>query len=176
MPSSPAMRRPAAACESLEVPDYSLRRADLDDVGALVALSVAIQGLHHQHQPTVFLPADPEASEAGLRKWLGEDGELCWLAERGGRALGYLTAREARQAGDRLVRELRAFHVSQVVVDPEFRGRGVGRALMEAALAHAREEGFETAQLNVWAFNATAAAFFASFGFAPANTRMVVSL
>jgi ribosomal protein S18 acetylase RimI-like enzyme len=53
------------------------------------------------------------------------------------------------------------------MVDPAFRGRGVGRALGEAAIARAAEDGFLAMQFNaVVETNTAGLALWRSFGFA----------
>lgn len=58
-------------------------------------------------------------------------------------------------------------HIWSVYVTPAQRGRGLGRMLMHAAIAHARTmRGIRQVQLSVTANNAAAAALYASLGFA----------
>ncbi|MFD4837217.1 GNAT family N-acetyltransferase [Achromobacter sp. NPDC058515] len=58
-------------------------------------------------------------------------------------------------------------HIWSMYVTPSQRGRGLGRLLMHAAIAHARTmRGIRQVQLSVTANNAAAAALYASLGFA----------
>lgn len=61
--------------------------------------------------------------------------------------------------------------IYEVAVDASRRRRGVVRALIERAVAHARELGIEAVELSTWAFNETAHAAFASIGFEPVFVR-----
>jgi putative acetyltransferase len=54
---------------------------------------------------------------------------------------------------------------------PEFRGRGGGRALLGAALAHAADRGAHKVELEVWPDNARAIALYTSVGFAVEGVR-----
>lgn len=56
-------------------------------------------------------------------------------------------------------------------IAPEFRGRGVGRALFRLALDALAEEGFEEAVLWVYADNAEARAFYERMGWHPDGTE-----
>src|SRR3989441_13166891 len=69
---------------------------------------------------------------------LAPDG--CFAAERAGRVVGVLTT----TTYDGL-----AF-LGAVIVAPELRGKGVGKELMEAALAHLRATGVHTVRLNAY--------------------------
>jgi RimJ/RimL family protein N-acetyltransferase len=52
-----------------------------------------------------------------------------------------------------------------MMVDSEWRGRGVGSALMEACIAWARQHGAHKLVLEVWPHNATATALYRKYGF-----------
>lgn len=54
---------------------------------------------------------------------------------------------------------------------PEARGRGAGRALLEAALAHARSHGAHKVELEAWTDNARAIALYSAAGFAVEGVR-----
>ncbi|MFJ1783094.1 GNAT family N-acetyltransferase [Streptomyces anulatus] len=48
---------------------------------------------------------------------------------------------------------------------PEFRGRGIASALLDAALAHAAENGVATVRLSVWEWRTGAIALYERLGF-----------
>ena len=59
-------------------------------------------------------------------------------------------------------------HVRQIrglLVDPRFRGRGIGRALLEAAIRQAELDGMRKLTLRVLSHNAPARALYAACGF-----------
>lgn len=56
-------------------------------------------------------------------------------------------------------------HVIGMMVRPEARGQGIGRALLETTIAEARRAGLETLMLTVTAGNASAVALYESSGF-----------
>jgi GNAT superfamily N-acetyltransferase len=62
-------------------------------------------------------------------------------------------------------------HVGIVAVTEEAEGRGVGRILLEAAEAWAREQGFTRLSLNVFEENRRARAVYEHFGYAPETLR-----
>jgi L-phenylalanine/L-methionine N-acetyltransferase len=84
-------------------------------------------------------------------------------------------ARLLAVAGDRVIGEIGVEredhpvtrHVASIgmMVAPEWRGRGVGSALMEAAIGWCRREGVEKIELSVYPDNAAAQALYTKFGF-----------
>lgn len=67
-------------------------------------------------------------------------------------------------------------HVSDIAVADGADGRGVGRALMAAGEAWARERGYDRLTLTVFARNARARAFYAHLGFGEETLRLVKPL
>ena len=67
-------------------------------------------------------------------------------------------------------------HVADLVVAPEARGRGVGKALMAAGERWARERGFEMLTLHVFAENRRARALYEELGMTAEVVRYVKPL
>lgn len=62
--------------------------------------------------------------------------------------------------------------VWDVVVEPEHRGQGYGRAAMQLAEDHARGEGARTLGLSVFGFNAVARGMYESAGYETTSVKM----
>jgi ribosomal-protein-alanine N-acetyltransferase len=62
-------------------------------------------------------------------------------------------------------------HILTLAVDPGLRRRGLGQALLDAALRHVAEDGCHYATLEYRASNEAAAALYAKFGFEVAGRR-----
>ena len=58
-----------------------------------------------------------------------------------------------------------AAYIGDTAVRPEFRGRGVGAALVDAGLAWARDRGYEAVTLHFAAANALSSSFWTGLGF-----------
>ena len=66
--------------------------------------------------------------------------------------------------------------ISDVYVAPAFRGRGLGRSLVEAAVAKIRDAGLHAVSLNVAAGNEAARALYRSLGFRPMQETLLLPL
>jgi ribosomal protein S18 acetylase RimI-like enzyme len=69
-----------------------------------------------------------------------------------------------------------AAHVEQLWVQPEHRRRGIARALLKAATAHAQQSGLDEVTCTAPPADRDAQRFLARLGFAPLVTRRVVSV
>lgn len=87
--------------------------------------------------------------------------------EGAGPAASWVLEDDGRQVGNAGVRETEASGVLSLgmAILPEARGRGGGRALLEAIIAHARSCGAHKLELEVWPDNAPAIALYTSAGF-----------
>lgn len=148
-----------------------VRQADLGDAPLLARLNADVQDLHAHGEPRVFKPADAAAAEEMFRDALVADATVVFLAEVAGEAVGYLMAAEVEGAESASVLARRSLFIRHLSVTAEARQRGVGQALMAAAEQEARRRGVDTMTLDHWAFNETAARFFARQGFEVFNVR-----
>ena len=89
------------------------------------------------------------------------EGTELLVAEEGGRAVGYVLL---GVIGSFYSPENHGF-VYDIWVRPEARGRGVGKALLDAALRRCQERGLWKIKLEVSAANARARAVYAAAGF-----------
>ena len=107
------------------------------------------------------VPSDTEM-RAGVERLLGDpDTEFLLGAPDGGDAAAVAQRRDRygvwRAGFDCLLEDL--------FVDASARGAGLGRAMMEAILAHARARGCRRVELDTNETNAAALALYGSFGF-----------
>ena len=67
-------------------------------------------------------------------------------------------------------------HVADLAVREDARRSGIGRALMRAAEAWAREQQLLAVGLDVWSTNARAMAFYHHLGFQPESSHLIKEL
>ena len=98
---------------------------------------------------------------ATLERILALAGGFGYLAWQGDAPVGFILARDL--AGD--------VEVLSVGVLPQWRRRGVGRALIDAVVAKAEQDGLGSIVLEVATENAAARALYAAFGFVQVGRR-----
>jgi GNAT superfamily N-acetyltransferase len=142
-----------------------VRAASLNDREVLQALWREIDGLHTRIVPSFFGWTE-NRSESELRRALGDPTEMVLVAEAPGdgvRGLSHLLLYDTPAGEGR--RPVRRVHLDSLVVQPEFRRLGCGRALVEASRGWARKKGAAQMVLTVWDGNPEAERFYASLGF-----------
>jgi ribosomal protein S18 acetylase RimI-like enzyme len=137
--------------------------ADLPAIGRLGALLVEA---HHQFDARRFLAPQP-GTAAGYASYLGSQlgkpDVAVLVVEVGGEAIGYAYA--GVEGPDYMSLRGPAGIIYDIVVDPRFRGRGLGRVLLEATLAFLRSRGAPRAVLSTAQQNEAAQRLFARAGF-----------
>jgi ribosomal protein S18 acetylase RimI-like enzyme len=99
----------------------------------------------------------------GERKWramqpeLAEHPEHCFVAELDGEVVGYVTTS--------IVPEHRVGRIPDLAVDARVRGLGIGRRLLEHALASFRARGLRVARIETLEHNAAGRHLYPSIGF-----------
>jgi GNAT superfamily N-acetyltransferase len=127
---------------------------DVEEVRRLVLLHaaarIATPGVEHMQADAAALPGPYQPPRGGL-----------WLARASGatnEGIGCVALRPL---------DARSAEVKRMYVDVAWRGRGVGRALMERLINEARARGYETLRLGTLDDMADAQSLYRSLGFAP---------
>jgi RimJ/RimL family protein N-acetyltransferase len=108
-------------------------------------------------------PVDLEARAGRFREAIeGEGPAAAWVLEDGDRVVGNAGLHESGADG--------VLGLGMAIL-PEARGRGAGRALLEAMIDHARSCGAHKVELEVWPDNARAISLYASAGFEVEGVR-----
>jgi ribosomal protein S18 acetylase RimI-like enzyme len=137
--------------------------ADLPRIGRLGALLVEE---HHAFDSRRFLAAS-NRTPAGYASFMGtqlNDPDIAvFVAEDNGDVIGYSYA--AVEGYDYMALRGPAGVLHDVIVDPEHRGRGVGRLLLDATLEYLKSRGAPRVVLATAEQNEPAQRLFASVGF-----------
>ena len=141
-----------------------LRRARPTDLGALTELWLALSRHHASCDPLYTLR---EGAQGEVRIMLAEElqnrSSLVLVHEEAGAAVAYCIVEIVRARP--IYEEARRAELHDLYVAPGTRRRGVGRALVDAALAWVREQGVERVELRVVHGNAEGQAFWRALGF-----------
>ena len=149
VPSSPAIRRATAA--------------DLPRLGTLGAVLVTA---HHEFDPQRFIAAGrrtPAGYESFLATRLDDPEAAIFVAADRAAVFGY--AYSELEGADYMSLRGPAGVLHDLIVDPAHRGRGFGRLLLEATLAHLASRGAPRVVLSTAERNVAAQRLFERFGF-----------
>ena len=152
-----------------------IRRATVADVPARVALNRVAQSLHATGDPRTFRRDPPDRLVAQAFEAAIEASGSYWLLAEVKRPAGYLSAEFRHRDESWCMISHPLCYIAGIVVAPEYRRRGVARALLGELSREASVRGVARIELDVWSFNAAARKAFVSLGFRPAMERMTLS-
>ena len=153
-----------------------IRKATSSDIPRLVSLNRAAQDMHARAVPARFRRNAPEGEvERAFGAMIGAGASYWLVAERDdGQPIGFLSAEFREREESWCLRSHRVCYLAGIVVAPEFRRKGIARALLEE-LKHAVEaRDVDDIELDVWAFNDEARQAFTHLGFKRLMERMTL--
>ena len=142
------------------------REATDSDLGAICALGMEVNALHHDAFPRHFAPpADPLRDSAHWAASVAQPMATTFVAEFApGQLAGFITV-TVQDENQSLLQPMRIGRIGTVGVTAEWRGQGIGRALMQQAHDWVRDRGAAEMRLHVWAFNDTARRLYDELGY-----------
>ena len=150
-----------------------VRYATMDDAVTIAHLNQHVHVDHAQAEPDDFVALDPADAVEFFASLLEDRANVLLLSEDAdGQAVGYVWAHDQQRPGNPFTKPARTMYIHHVAVAPGARGQGIGKSLVTAVEAEARDRGISRIALDHWTFNETARNFFFSLGFKPYNTRM----
>lgn len=143
-----------------------VRRAALRDLETLISFQMKLK--HHLASSPIFMPSlpDPDMGRSVEERLLNSE-QPTWIASFEGATVGYLCAETTGRgpvlprSDDGILSLVRAF------VEPETRGQGVGRALLNTALEWGRSQGYKVCAVDFESANIEATRFWLGAGFRP---------
>ncbi len=164
-----------------------IKKATEQDYEAFAALNLEVQKLHFQAEPTVFKPASAYSKEE-YGKLLSDPGLGLFLGfqenhapeenhtSEANRAVGYIFCEIWHSKETPLLHALSGVYIRHVAVQRDLRSKGIGTKLLAAVRKFADEHEISRIELDTWAFNTDANAFFKRNGFKPAKERLSLTL
>lgn len=145
----------------------TVRRARPDEVDELLAMWNVLQ----QDQGEFRLFPRVADAEQRMRKVFeaatADQEEQCVLVVDDGGEIAGIALVSVREQSAHSMSEARVVELSSVVVRPDARKGGIGRMLVDAALAFGRERGAEYMSAKIFTRNVEALAFWERMGFEP---------
>lgn len=146
-----------------------IREATAQDLDQVCVLADEIAELHHQHEPEVFLSADPQRDREFWRGSIEAGNGVMLVAEKLGRIVGFVCARGDKKVGASFFRPRITAVLGSIVVSRLHRREGIGTSLIHAIEAWASSQAAVEVRLEVFSFNEAAIKFYAALGY---STRL----
>ncbi len=153
-----------------------IRKATVADSRALAALNRSVQDMHADAFPEKFRRNAPEESVARVFSTAIQAPSSYWIVweERG--PIAFLCAEFRTHDESWSVIAHTVCYLSGIVVAPQFRRKGIARALIDELKREAGTRCVTSIELDVWAFNGDAKRAFSTLGFRGLRERMTLAV
>ena len=143
--------------------DIVFRKASVADIPALDELLIQVHRIHSDARPDIFTPGAKKYEDGELREILADVSRPVFVAEQGGRVVGYAFC-IVRETPGGSMRPRRYLYLDDLCVDSQFRGQHVGSRLYRHVREAAAALGCAEVTLCAWADNPDAVAFYRHLG------------
>ena len=150
-----------------------IRRAVNGDTEAVLRLLSQVLEIHAETRPDIFVPGTTKYSEKELADIFANEQTPVYVVEtEEDGVVGYVfCVIQEQQERPNLV-PIRTLYIDDLCVDESARGRHIGSALFEYAVAEAKKRGCYNVTLNVWSGNDSAERFYERMGMKPMSKHM----
>jgi len=152
--------------------EIEVRHAAMEDLIPIMELWKGLVRGEARYEERFEPDAENLRRYGGFVATLIED-DYCLVAEAGDKLVGYVVFGPENHP---MASTRRMATITDVYVDEGRRASGVGRELVDAALAQLRDEGFERVRLFCYIGNEAAVRFYGKLGFGPLGQLMVKDL
>jgi ribosomal protein S18 acetylase RimI-like enzyme len=159
------------------MPNVTVRPAILADMKAVGRLGAMLVQEHYDFDHDRFIrpaPDSPQRYGSFLGTQLEKKNIIILVAESDGNVVGYTYA--GVEGFDYMALRGPSGALYDIVVDPAYRGQGIGRMLLDATIAALRERGEPRVLLSTAEQNDTAQRLFARAGFRRTMIEMTLTL
>ena len=153
-----------------------IRRALEKDIPKMIDLLMQVCMVHHNARPDIF-NIGTKYSDIELKELLkDEERPILVYVDENDEVLGYCFCIYQQHIDNSILTDIKTLYIDDLCIDETFRGKHIGKALYEAALNLARENGCYNLTLNVWSCNINALRFYEKMGLVPQKTYMELIL
>ncbi len=142
-----------------------VREARREDLEGVNVIRKQVHQLHLNGRPDMFRGDGWEVVKDVAEKRFESDKDLVIAAAMEEEIVGFALIKMAEIKDHPVKPDQLIYHVEEFGVDENHKRMGIGRKLMHFIREDAKRRGYKRVDLDVWAFNKNALAFYESIGF-----------
>ena len=143
-----------------------------DHLNDLVSLNMEVQNLHVGFEPEIFKKPDHNEIKHFFRDILKDENRKTLICFDENRSVGYISLQIGGHEEHAFCYAQKWIYIDQIGVSEKYRGKGIGKKLIEAAKKFAKQHQINRIMLDVWTVNKNAKEFFKKQGFNVLIERM----
>ncbi|MBI9011503.1 MAG: GNAT family N-acetyltransferase [Clostridiales bacterium] len=146
------------------------------DTDLLATLNHDVQEIHHNIEPEIFKPYNKENMKRLFDDALENENASAYIAYFDDEVAGYMLLNKRYSEANCFKKSYSALLIDQICVESHFKGKGIGKALVEFEKAYAKDFDISRIEMNYWTKNNNSGEFFRSQGFENYNERLAIKI
>lgn len=146
------------------------------DTALLAILNHDVQELHHEIEADLFKPHSNDSMKEFFDELLINKNVSAYIAYYNEKAAAYMLLSKIEREENHYRKAYSYVNIEQICVEKDFKGKGVGKALVDFAKDYARELNITRLEMNYWVKNINSGEFFRSQGFETYNERLAIKI
>jgi len=142
----------------------------------LVTLNVEVQNLHVGFEPEIFKVPSPDEIKTFFKNLFKNGNWKILISYEGEQPTGYISIQIGGHEEHAFCYQQKWLYIDHICVKKNFRRKGVGTMLIDAAKDFAKQHNINRIILDVWSVNENAKAFFKKEGFKTFIERMKMEI
>lgn len=151
-----------------------IEKATNEHINDIVSLNSFVQEIHREHHPDHFKSSNLVSSEASsfFERTIKTENNYIFIAYIDNIPVGYIWFTIDNIPENPFKTARTQIYIHQIVVHKQYTQQAIGRSLFEKAEVIAKQNNIDHYELDTWAFNSNAHAFFKKLGFETFNIKM----
>ena len=149
-----------------------IRRALEKDIPKIEDLLAQVCLVHHNGRPDIFKVGRKYNRDELLTLLSDESRPILVSTDENDTVEGYCFCIYQQHVDNSVLTDVKTLYIDDLCVDEALRGKHIGKALYEAAVALAKDSGCHNLTLNVWSCNQSAMKFYEAMGLLPQKICM----
>ncbi|SDJ81819.1 GNAT family N-acetyltransferase [Sediminibacillus albus] len=144
-----------------------IKIAESNDCQLIAKLNKTVHELHRSWYPEIFQPYDHQQILAFFKGIIQKPEFTFLIIESNATPAGFAWIENKTHPGIAYRKSYQSIYVHQISIEEAFQARGLGAKLMEEIKERAVSQGINRIELDYWAANEPAKAFYTKQGFQP---------
>ena len=146
------------------------------DTLLLAKLNHDVQEIHNKIEPDIFKPHSTEDMKILFDTMLKREIYSAYVVYYYDVPVGYMILLHRNYPDTPYGKKHSAIHIEHICVESKYKGKGIGKALINFVKDIAKDNDVDRIELDYWTGNKNAGEFFKSQGFETYNEKMCIKL
>ncbi len=142
-----------------------IKLAKKENLKQIINILEQISRMHYENRPDIFKDKNKNQIEKDTIEILNDKNKTVLIATDSSSIVYGVLIYKVKEVKNHInLKDTKILWVDELGVDERYRGKGIGKRLMEEALMIAKKKDCKRIELNCWNFNEKAIKFYKKFG------------